>query len=155
MSPPPETAVIRELAGSHGVGPAGISAALALGLTTQVPRRTTVAVVGSPPRDLPALHFVGRPSALKRTGLRPAEIALFEVLREWDDVVEVELTEAVDHLAGLVADGSLRANRLVKAAATEPAGVQAGLRGLLAGADRLEDASAIPVTVTAHHPLAN
>lgn len=154
MAPPPEDRLIREIAGSRGVGPAGLSAANALGLTTQVPRRSTIAVISPPPRDLPALHFVGRASARRRTTLKPAEIALLEVLRDWEDVVEVKPEEAIGRIADLMASGSLRADKLASAAKTEPASVRAGLCGLLNKIGKPETASAIPLALNGRHVLA-
>lgn len=67
---------------TSGVGPAGYSAARALGLTTQVPASHEIAVPGRAPADLTGVHFTSR-SAGARSGLRALEVAVLEILREW------------------------------------------------------------------------
>ncbi len=60
MAPPPPDRLAREVAGqSRGTGPAGRSAALALGLSTQVPRHETIAVPARAPQP-GGLRLVGR-----------------------------------------------------------------------------------------------
>lgn len=75
--------VCKERGYELGFGPAGYTAARTFGLTTQVPGVDEVAVPGRCPSDLPTVHFTSR-SASSRTGLFPTEVALLEVLREWD-----------------------------------------------------------------------
>lgn len=67
---------------TSGVGPAGYSAARALDLTTQVPSRHEIAVPGRTPADTSGVHFTSR-SGVARSGLRPLEVAVLEILREW------------------------------------------------------------------------
>jgi hypothetical protein len=133
MAPPPPDRLADEVAGSPGIGPAGRSAALALGLSTQVARRETIAVPGRAPRNPGAVHIVSRAASTKRRDerLRPAEIALLEVLRDWDALVEVPTREAVDRIARLAGTGAIRVDRLVRASATEPPRVRERLRRLL------------------------
>ena len=133
MAPPPPSRLAGEVVGGPGTGPAGWSAALALGLSTQVPRRETIAVPGRAPRNPGAVRFVSRASSTRRRDerLRPAEIALLEVLRDWDTLVEVSTSDAVARVGDLTDSGAVRVDRLVRAATTEPPRVREGLRGLL------------------------
>jgi hypothetical protein len=134
MAPPPPERLAGEVVGGSGTGPGEWSASLALGLSTQVPRRDTIAVPGRAPRDPGTVHFVSRAASTKRRDerLRPAEVALFEVLRDWDGLVEVPTHDAVDRIGHLVDTGALRLDRLVRASATEPPRVRERLRRLLA-----------------------
>ena len=59
----------------RGAGPAGWSATLALGLSTQVPATPTIAVVGRPPKGIDGVRFVSR-SNLDRRDLTPIEVAV-------------------------------------------------------------------------------
>jgi hypothetical protein len=133
MAPPPPDRLADEIAGGPGIGPAGRSAALALGLSTQVARRETIAVPGRAPRNPGAVHIVSRAASTRRRDerLRPAEIALLEVLRDWDALVEVPTREAVDRIARLAGTGAIRVDRLARASATEPSRVRERLRRLL------------------------
>src|SRR5438552_1777811 len=58
MAPPSPGRLAEEVVGGSGTGPAGWSAALALGLSTQVPRRETIAVPGRAPHNPSAVRFV-------------------------------------------------------------------------------------------------
>lgn len=84
-----------------GVGPAGVSAACALGLTTQVPGWHEIAVPGRAPADAPGVRFTSR-SGVGRAGLRPLEVAVLEMLRGWPRYSErtwPEFAHAVSTLA--------------------------------------------------------
>lgn len=63
--------------------------------------------------------------------LRPAEVALLEVLREWDGLVEVAVDDAIDRVERLAEAGTIRVDRLVRASATEPPRVRERLRQVL------------------------
>jgi len=145
MAPPPPDRFVAELSPSNGVGPSGLSAALALGLSTQVPRRRTTAIPSRVPRSVGANVLVSRAAATKRRDerLRPEEVALFEVLRDWDHLVEVPEEAALERLGGLLGDGILRSNRLTRASSTEPARVREGLRRVLAGTGHTHDAARV------------
>lgn len=81
---------IAELHGmSGGVGPAGYSAARALGLTTQMPSRHELAVPGRAPGDTEHVHFVSRPAHTRST-LRSLEVAVLEMLRQWPRYSEAD-----------------------------------------------------------------
>lgn len=133
MSPPPTGRLAEEVVNGPGSGPAGWSASLALGLSTQVARREAVAVPGRAPSSPKAVHFVSRAAATKRREerLRPTEVALFEVLRDWDRLVEVSAIDAVDRIARLAENGHVRVDRLARASATEPPRARERLRRLL------------------------
>jgi hypothetical protein len=133
MAPPPADRFADEVVGMPGTGPAGWSAALALGLSTQVPRQEAVAVPARAPRSLGGVRFVSRAASTRRRDerLRPAEVALLEVLRDWDGLVEVPIVDAIDRIEGLAEAEAIRVDRLVRASATEPPRVRERLRQLL------------------------
>ncbi|MEA2000764.1 MAG: hypothetical protein U9N84_02595 [Actinomycetota bacterium] len=134
LAPPSAMKLTKELVGTRGVGPAEGSAALALGLSTHVPRRVTVAVPGRVPESpIETVHLVSRSASTKRLDerLRPAEVALLEVLRDWDRYVEDPAPEAYDRVGRLIEDGAIRVARVVAASETEPARSRSRLRSLL------------------------
>lgn len=140
MAPPPSGRLASEVAQVPGTGPAGWSAALALGLSTQVARLDAIAVPGRAPRGPSSVHFVSRAAATKRRDerLRPSEVALFEVLRDWDRLVEVPVSEAVDRIARLADNGEVRLDRLTRASSSEPPRTRERLRDLLGALGRPE-----------------
>ena len=146
MSPPPATRLAAEVAGRPGIGPAGLSAALELGLATQVPRYDMLAVPGRVPRNPGAVRLVSRAACTRRRSerLRPAEVALLEVLRDWPGLVELPAGDAADHVAALVDASAIRVDKLVRAAGTEPARVRDRLRRLLVDVGRRDAAVAVP-----------
>jgi hypothetical protein len=133
MAPPSASYLAKTLAPSKGSGPAGLSAALLLGLSTQVPRREAIAVLARAPESTGALRFVSRTAATgrKSAALKPAEVALLEVLRDWDALVESPADEAKRRIASLMGSGDIRPDRVAMASSTEPAPVRERLRGLL------------------------
>lgn len=146
MSPPPPSALVAEIAAADGVGPAGASAANHLRLSTQVPRRSVVAVPFRARRDAGPVSFVARAA---RTGrgtarLNATEVALLEVLEGWDRVIEVPMSEAWALMGELLCDGSIRADHLCAAAVTEPGSVRTRLAALLASVGLEELADAVP-----------
>lgn len=145
MAPPPADYLAKALAPSKGSGPAGLSAALLLGLSTQVPRRETIAVLARAPESTGALRFVSRAAATGRrsAALRPAEVALLEVLRDWDALVESPADEAMRRIVGLIGSGNIRPDRVAIASSTEPAPVRERLRGLLDDVGRPELAAKV------------
>ena len=158
MAPPPPGRLAREVVGHTGTGPSGRSAALALGLSTQVPRREAIAVPGRAPRSPGPLHYVSRAANAKRRDerLHPAEVALFEVLREWNSLVEMPTEDAIDRIAQLVDSGAVRLDRLARASETEPPRVRERLRRLLIALDRPEIVDVVrPArSESVHHDLA-
>jgi hypothetical protein len=145
MAPPPLDRFVHEVIGAPGIGPAGWSAGLALGLSTQVPRRETIAVPGRAPRDPGAVNFVSRVASTKRRDerLRTHEVALLEVLRDWNTFVEVPTGTAVERIAALADSGALRLDRIVRASTTEPPRVRERLRHLLDAIGRSSDAASV------------
>jgi hypothetical protein len=145
MSPPSPARLAEEVVGGPGIGPAGLSAALELGLATQVPRYEMIAVPGRVPRNLGTARLVSRAASTKRRSerLRPAEVALLEVLRDWPGLVEVPDSDAADRIAGLVGAKTIRANKLARASATEPPLVRQRLRDLLVGVGQADAAMTV------------
>jgi hypothetical protein len=114
---PDPVAVALKVAGP-GSGYAGLSAANALGLTTQVPRTPTVAVVGRAPKGLVGVNIVCR-SNLTRINLRPTEVVVLEALKVYPKHSEVDWSQVHRIITGLVASGDIDADRLRAAAKAE------------------------------------
>jgi len=134
MTPPATSQVLTYLLKGMSYGPSSYSAANVLGLTSQVPARTVIAVSGRPPRDLNSLavRFAerGGKRGLNRQRLNANEIAVLEVLESWDDLVEIDADDAWRRLQSLIDSGSVRADALAAAARTEPKIVRSGLERL-------------------------
>lgn len=158
MAPPSPDRLVPEVVAAAGTGPAGWGAGLALGLSTQVPRHETIAVPGRAPRNPGSVRFVSRAASVKRRDerLRPIEVALFEVLRDWNVLVEVSFEVTIERIAALVDDGTLRLGRIVRASATEPPRVRERLRRLLEAIGRPDEAKEVrPArSESRHHELA-
>jgi Family of unknown function (DUF6088) len=150
MTGPDDLAVAARIADVPGVGLAGLSAANDLGLTTQVPSRTTVAVPRRAPKSPPTIRFVDRAARRGRlsNSLNPIEVSVLEVLDGWDQLVDDPL-DAADRLVGLVGSGVVRPAKLAAASGTEPARVRARLRTLLEQAGATAAASRVRVTTPA------
>lgn len=99
--------VALEVAG-QGSGPAEISAAHSLGLTTQVPAVEVVAVPGRPPAPVRGARFVSRSIERRFHGLVPNEVALLEVLRAGPAVVEAPWIEVAKLARRLAKAGEIR-----------------------------------------------
>jgi hypothetical protein len=117
---------------------AGLSAANALGLTTQVPARIELAVEGKRPTAPRGVAFRPR-MGTNRRGLRPREAALLEVLRDINHVTDLSPRETARTLRRLLTEHSAR-TRIVRAARSEPPRVRAMVGALAetAGADEDE-----------------
>ncbi len=146
MAPPAPESVARELVGPFGVGPAGMNAASALGLSTQIPARAVIAVPTRPPTDTLAIRFVDRSGreGRARARLRPTEVALLEVLEDPIRFIELTPEEVTERMSDLIDEGELDPERLSKAAASEPARIRERLRTLFRSVGRANDADAIP-----------
>jgi len=146
MSPPPTDDLLEALVPGGGVGPAGLSAANALRLSTQVPRAVEVAVPQRAPADGGTLRFVSRAARAGRldADLQPMEVALLEVLESWDRVVEIPEVEAWARLVTLLRSGVARPDSLAQAGRTEPGAVRARLRSLLEASGHGELAERVP-----------
>jgi len=133
MAPPPAFRLAKEVGGRFGVGPAKESAATVLGLSTQVPKRAIVAVPGRAPSDTDGVRFVSRSSSTGRRDerLNSSEVAVLEVLRDWDRLVDLSMGDVANRVEKLVTDGVIRIDKVVRAADTEPARVRTVLRRLL------------------------
>jgi hypothetical protein len=68
--------------------------------------------------------------------LRPGEVALFEVLRDWDHLVERPTAEAIISVARLVDANEIRLAKLIGASSTEPPRVRERFRHLLGAIGR-------------------
>ena len=119
MSPPRTEEVALQLGGA-GSGPAGVTAANWLGLTSQVPATFLAAVPGRTPGPCPGVRFTQRPIARLLHSLTPDEVAVLEVLRAGPAVVETPWEELPDVIARLAASGTVRLDVLDEAAITEP-----------------------------------
>jgi hypothetical protein len=111
------------------VHPAGLSAANALGLTTQNPRRPEYATAApGPPTALRnAVVHTGRPT--HRASLSAEDGALLEILRERAQSSDMSPEETASRLLRLLAEEE-RFKRLAHAAMTEPPRVRAMLGAL-------------------------
>ena len=145
MSVPPVERIIKSVADTTGSGPSGWSAAHALGLSTQIPRRSTVAIVTRLPRDPRGVRFVSRSASTKRRDerLTPIEVGLLEVLRDWNRLVELSNRDALDRLGYLANTGAIRFERLIRASTTEPPRVRENLRAILIELDLIDEASRV------------
>jgi hypothetical protein len=151
MAPPNPRSVVNEYANGYPTGPAGISAANLLGLSTQVPQIPEYAV----PTIVPPIDRIRlvRRDARRSDGRRAAElggpeVALLEVLDSWEKVVELAPAEALERLGVILRDGTVRPERLAQAAGSEPARVRERLRFILKSADEVGLAEKVPPAST-------
>lgn len=140
MSPPSPQALAGQLIGKPGFGPAGFSAANALRLSNQIPRRAEYAVPFRPPADAGALHFVDRSSRRGRADreLSPTEVAVLEVLDGWHRIIDTSPGLAMARLRELIVAGKVDGCQVAAAANTEPGAARARLRHLLCYAGRAD-----------------
>lgn len=101
-----------------GIGPSDVSAANDLGLSTQVPVVTHVAVVGRAPKGLTGVRFQTR-SNPSRHGLSPTEIAVLEVLRLPETYFDVPWDRVVQKVRDLDSSGRISLDQITAAAAHE------------------------------------
>jgi Family of unknown function (DUF6088) len=159
ITPPKAEEVVCKISGSTaGVGPASWSAALELGLSTQHPNKEFVAAPKRIKGNFPRIQIKDRSGRELRRAehLNRVEVALLEVLEDWDRVVEAPPHAALGHLSKWIDSGAIRVNRVVKASATEPPVVREHLRELLQATGHQKEASQVKVsTVTGKlRPLA-
>ena len=100
---------------TSGVGPTGWSASHALGLSTQIPAETHIAVPGRVPAAPAGVRFHHR-APRGRVGLSVLEVALLEVLSQFPDQVEASWEELVERVQSLIADGQIDIARVKNAA---------------------------------------
>lgn len=116
--------------------PAGLTAANALGLTTQNTAMPEIALsAAKTPVALLDRAFARTRRPASRHVLRPREVALLEVLRDRAETSDLDAGETIDRLVAELGDPA-RFSRLAKVAADEPPRVRAmlGALGELAGA---------------------
>jgi len=133
MAPPTPEMLSKKLARGFGIGPAGMSAAHQLRLSTQIPRKALVAVPYRAPKDIGSIRFLSRAARTGRSKVRlnEIEVAVLETLDGWDSVIEIPLSEAWERLQRIIRSDAIRPDRLAMAAITEPGSVRARLRSLL------------------------
>ncbi len=91
-----------------GAGPASVTAAAFLRLTTQVPSLETIAVPGRTPTPPVGVRFVSRSIERRILALEPTEIAVLEVLRDGPIAIEARWSDAAEAVARLERDGVIR-----------------------------------------------
>jgi hypothetical protein len=121
----PDAYRIALLAAGEGAGPSGASAANRIGLSTQVPKRPHVAVVGRPPKGLDGVKVVSRANP-HRVKLSSEEIAVLECLRDFDRYSEVSWNRGRQRIRHLAATGKIDLQKIAEVAAHERC---AGLSG--------------------------
>ena len=146
MAPPRPELIAKELVGTAGVGPAGMSAASSLGLSTQIPARAVIAAPVRPPVHTHSVRFVDRSGREGRRSARlePLEVALLEVLEDPDRFIETPPEVTIERIGKLFAGGKLDPLRLVRAAHHEPARIRERLRDLLSHIDLREWVDEVP-----------
>ncbi len=152
MKPPRAEDIVRKIAGGEGIGPAAWSASLALGLSTQHPRVETIALAKRPPRELAKIEIKNRSGRELRRHerLNRYEVALLEVLEDWNRYVDAPRDAAISRIAQWIDTNAIRVAKLVKAADTEPPIVRENLRGLLQTIGLTNDAQAIKPAATSN-----
>ena len=152
MSRPPNADILEQLTGlTCGIGPSSYSAALALGLSTQVPRDETFALPIRTPTGLPdGIRVVSRAARRGRLDaqLHPPEVAGREIAESWRDHVS-DQAEAEDRFRAAIGSGAIRPGQIAAAARTEPPAVRRIIASLLRAADREHDADRVPVRAAA------
>lgn len=144
MARPDERSLVEHMVGKYGVGPAGLSAANHLGLTTQMPAKSHYAVTGTSPRDLPAAKFVSRQRVGRRDHkLRWLEVAILEVLDDWT-TLETTPERAVATIASLIRGNQADPNRLARASKSEPAHSRMRLRVVLEASGHSDLVDSVP-----------
>lgn len=146
ISRPSPDDIVAAVAGTRGVGPAGLTAANELGLTTQMPGTDVYAVPRPAPRDLPSIRFVARPSRTARAdaALRPIEVAVLEVLDAWDAITDTTPDQTETRLVDVLNSGAVRLAHLTRGATDEPPAARERLRHLLDRAGHGDLVAAVP-----------
>ena len=135
---PPDPVLLGETVSRGRSSLSGLSAALALGLTTHVPAHVELAVDGMRPSPLRGVIFRPR-TGTNRGGLHPDEAALLEVLRDITRLTDLPAAETADKLR-LLLNGAAARKRILRAAIDEPPRVRAmvGALAAVAGAPEPE-----------------
>jgi predicted transcriptional regulator of viral defense system len=124
----PDAARVAIVAAGDGAGPAGASAANSIGLSTQVPRRPHIAVVGRAPKGLDGVKITARSNA-HRVLLSPIEVAVLECVRDFDRYADIAWPQARRRLRRLASTGRIDLAKIADVAAHER---RAGLRDRIA-----------------------
>ncbi|BBZ50542.1 hypothetical protein MHEI_22590 [Mycobacterium heidelbergense] len=120
MTRPMSEEVAAEILGKEGVGPSGVSAARALGLTTQVPAQPALTVAGPVPTGVPGVK-ISRRNNMRRRGLQYTEIALLELLRgAWETSVDGGWPALVAASDTAVRTQKIRPEKIQEAIGCEP-----------------------------------
>lgn len=146
MSPPNPREVVAAYADGLPIGPAGLSAANYLGLTTQVPRIPEYAAPSVVPDiDRIRIHrrMGRRAEGRKSARLGEPEVAFLEVLDAWDRVVELPPEQAIDQLLHVLDGGLIDIGKIVRASSREPARSRVRLQMLLEQSGKREEARKI------------
>jgi len=101
--------------GGVGSGPCDLSAVRFLGLTTQVPVSEHIAVPGRAPAPLPGIQFHSRSHTRAIHALRPAEVAVLEVLRIWPSGIEENWRTFCVRVSKLIERGAVRPGAITAA----------------------------------------
>lgn len=118
VAKPPPLEVALEVLGRKGVGPTGHSAARAFGLTTQIPATPELAVAGPLPTSVAGVRLHRRNNMMRRD-LGYHEVALLELLRDWDELVEGGWSALVAAVKQGVDEKRLRLGPLERTVASE------------------------------------
>ncbi len=118
---PKSSDVVRAVIGEGvGFGPTGYLAARVFGLTTQVPAREEFVSLRPAPSGLPRDVRVARRNNFRRAALNFTEVALLELLRDWESTVDGGWPALEAAVREEITDGSIHADRVLDAAAEEP-----------------------------------
>lgn len=117
LTPTPEEVAL-EITRGNGVGPAGVSAARALGLTTQIPAKPHLAVVGRVPDGVPGVRIAKR-NNMARIDLNYTEIAVLETLRTWTTTVDHGWTALVNAVRERIERHEVDLDKLRQAVSSE------------------------------------
>lgn len=111
----PDPVQVALVAAGAGAGPAGASAANSIGLSTQVPRRPHVAVVGRAPKGLDGVRITTRANPY-RVLLSPTEVAVLEGVRDFDRYADISWPHARQRLRRAAADGTIDLHKIAAVA---------------------------------------
>jgi hypothetical protein len=116
--PPPEEVAL-EVLGRDGVGPTGVSAAHALSVTTQIPAVPELATPGPVPEGLPGVKVHKRNNVARRD-LNYFEVAVLELLRNYEFTAEIDWRGIVRAVADKARTREVRPDCLAKVGENEP-----------------------------------
>lgn len=129
----PSPSQVALFAAGDGSGLAGYSATNSLGLSTQVPRRTQIAVVGRAPKGLSGVSIVTRSNPY-RVLLAVDEVSVLESLRDFDRCADIEWPQARLRLRRMAASGRIDLDKVASVATHErSAGLRDRITDLISG----------------------